>query len=187
MRTVRSLQYVAFGVAFLAASACAAKDEPPPPFPSSGALTSGGASADDEASPEDTSDPGSGEPTLAPSQGAPLDPAACSVTFTKDVLPKIRDQFRCGASGCHSAPLAAGAKTVMDTTNADATYALLTTAVHGGKKLVDTSSTSPSDSSLWCLMQGTCGARMPRQGVDAFDLALVESWLECKAPRGTSD
>jgi hypothetical protein len=108
------------------------------------------------------------------------------VTFTKNVMPKIRDQFRCGASGCHGAPLATGAKTAMDTANADGTYALLTTSTHGGKKLVDTSSVTPADSALWCLMQGTCGARMPRQGVDALDLVLVESWLKCKAPRGTS-
>ena len=76
---------------------------------------------------------------------------------------------------------------LVTSTNADATYALLTTSMHGGKKLVDASSASPADSALWCLMQGTCGPRMPRQGVDAFDLALVESWLSCKAPRGTSE
>lgn len=182
---MRSLYYLAFGLAFLGAQACAAKDTTPPPFPSSGA------DADSQASTEgdsEYSDPGEDEdPALEPSSGDPLDPGACSVTFTKNVLPKIKDQWRCGAGGCHSAPLATGATTVMDTKNADATYALLTTKTHGGKKLVDTSSTSPADSALWCLMQGTCGQRMPRQGVDPLDLALVEAWLKCKAPRGSSD
>ena len=180
---MRSLQYLAFGLAFVGAQACAPDDPSPPPFPTAGALSSSEGAADNGAADEGANPP----EALAPSQGAPLEPADCSVTFTKNVLPKIRDQFRCGASGCHSAPLAAGAKTVMDTTNADATYTLLTTSMHGGKKLVDTQSSTPADSALWCLMQGTCGARMPRQGVDSFDLALVESWLKCNAPRGTSD
>ncbi len=179
---MRLLQYVAFGLAFVGAQACAADDPAPPPFPTAGALTSSEGSVDESVDGVDGVDTSA---ELGPEQGAPLEPADCSVTFTKNVLPKIRDQFRCGASGCHSAPLAAGAKTVMDTTNAGATYTLLTTAKHGGKKLVDTSSVSPADSALWCLMQGTCGARMPKQGVDAFDLALVESWLKCKAPRGS--
>lgn len=178
---MRSLQYLAFGLAFVGAQACAADDRSPPPFPTENALSSSESAGDEGAAGADVS------AALSPEQGAPLEPADCSVTFTKNVLPKIRDQFRCGASGCHSAPLPAGAKTVMDTTNADATYTLLTTSMHGGKRLVDTRSTTPADSALWCLMQGTCGARMPRQGVDAFDLALVESWLKCKAPRGTSD
>ena len=178
---MRSLQYLAFGLAFVGAQACAADDPTPPPFPTEGALTSSESSGDERA---DGTDPSA---ALTPEQGAPLEPADCSVTFTKNVLPKIRDQFRCGASGCHSAPLAAGAKTVMDTTNAVATYTLLTTSMHGGKRLVDTRSAEPADSALWCLMQGTCGARMPWQGVDASDLTLVESWLKCKAPRGTSD
>ena len=181
---MRWLQYLAFGVAFIGAQACAAEDKTPPPFPTEGALSSERSSGQDGT--DETYGDGT-DPALSPAQNAPLDPGDCSVTFTKNVLPKIRDQFRCGASGCHSAPLATGATTVMDTANADATYALLTTATHGGKKLVDVSSTSPADSALWCLMQGTCGARMPRQGVDAFDLALVESWLKCKAPRGTSN
>ena len=114
-------------------------------------------------------------------------PPECTVTYTKNILPKIRDQWRCGAGGCHSAPLATGATTVFDTTNADTTYAKLTTTVHGGKKLVDTTSAAPADSAIYCLMQGTCGERMPRQGVDPLDLALVETWLKCKAPRGTAD
>lgn len=180
---MRSHQYLAFGLAFVGVEACAADDRTPPPFPTKGALTSEESSGADGSYGDETDS----EQALAPGESAPLEPSDCSVTFMKNVLPKIRDQFRCGASGCHSAPLAAGAKTVMDTTNADKTYALLTASMHGGKKLVDVSSTSPSDSALWCLMQGTCGARMPRQGVDAYDLALIGSWLECKAPRGTSD
>lgn len=160
----------------------------PPPFPTAGALSSSEGAADDRTADDGAADDGANLPeALAPSQGAPLEPADCSATFTKSVLPKLRDQFRYGASGCHSAPLAAGAKTVMDTTNADATYTLLTTSMHVGKRLVDTRSATPADSALWCLMQGTCGARMPRQGVNSFDLALVESWLKCNAPRGTSD
>jgi hypothetical protein len=175
------LQYVAFALAFLGAQACAADDPSPPPFPTEDALSSQERAGDEGADGTDLST------ALSPEQGAPLEPVDCSVTYTKNVLPKIRDQFRCGASGCHSAPLAAGAKTVMDTTNADATYALLTTSLHGGKRLVDTRSTTPADSALWCLMQGTCGTRMPRQGVDPLDLALVESWLKCRAPRGTTE
>lgn len=182
---MRWLHYVAFALAFVGAQACTADDPAPPPFPSEGAPSSGDGAGEGTYA-EDEPAPGSEEESaLGPSEGAPLAPGDCSVTFTKNVLPKLRDQFRCGASGCHGAPLGTGATTVMDTKNADATYALLTTTTHAGKKLVDTSSVTPADSALWCLMQGTCGARMPRQGVDAFDLALVESWLKCKAPSGT--
>jgi hypothetical protein len=188
---MRWLQYLAFGLAFAGAQACAAADPPAPPLThSNGPDRTGQASTDgsgDSTYGSDvSSDPGSSDPGLEAQPGTPLDPAECTVTYTKDVLPKIKDQWRCGAGGCHSAPLATGAVTVFDTTNADATYAKLTTTVHGGKKLVDTTSAAPSDSALYCLMQGTCGERMPRQGVDPLDLALVKTWLECKAPRGTT-
>ena len=190
---MRWLQYLAFGLAFLGAQACAADDPPPPPLThASGPIRAGQASTDGsgdgtDGTGVDSSDPGQGDPQALESQeGTPLDPAECSVTYAKDVLPKIRDQWRCGAGGCHSAPLATGAVTVFDTTNADTTYAKLTTTVHGGQKLVDTTSAVPGDSAIYCLMQGTCGERMPRQGVDPLDLALVETWLKCKAPRGTT-
>jgi hypothetical protein len=192
---MRSQQVLAFVVAVAATQACAADDGAPPPFPSDGTANGQQASSDDlgdelggdasgsDYSDEDGYDQGGGDDLggLDPQDGTPLDPAACSVTYTKHILPKIRDQWRCGASACHGNP---GAHVpVMDTKDGDVTYALLTTTVHAGKKLVDTTSTSPADSALYCLMQGTCGERMPRQGVDALDLSLVESWLKCKAPR----
>jgi hypothetical protein len=188
---MRALQYLAFAIAFVGAQACAAEDKTPPPLHSGAPEQAGQASTDGDNGidgTDESSDPGQDEDLpLAPGSGPTLDPAACSVTYTKHILPKIRDQWRCGAGGCHSSPLATGAKTVMDTTNADATYTLLTSTVHAGKKLVDTTSVSPTDSALYCLMQGTCGQRMPRQGVDPADLVLVASWLKCKAPRGTAD
>ena len=175
---MRSLYYLAFGVAFFGAQACSNDVPAPPPFKAESAQQSGDAT--DEPADPGANDPASSE-GLSPEPGAPLDPAACSVTFTKDILPKVRDQWRCGASACHGNPTVN--KPVMDTTNADATYALLTTFVHQGKKVVNTSSMNADDSSLYCLMQGTCGARMPQQGVDALDLAMVKAWLECNAPR----
>lgn len=186
---MRLLHSVALVAAFAGVQACAADDAAPPPFASDGTATGRQAATDGEDDDdadyagEDSFDPdddqeGSG---LEAAGGTPLDPAACSVTYTKHILPKIREQWRCGASACHGNPGAT--KPLMDTKDGDATYAVLTTTVHAGKKLVDTSSTSPADSALFCLMQGTCGQRMPRQGVDALDLSLVESWLKCKAPR----
>ncbi len=191
---MRWLNYLAFAVAFLGAQACGAADLPAPPLThGSGPARAGQASTDGsgdstDGSGLDSSDPGQDNSQALDSQpGTPLDPPECTVTYTKNILPKIRDQWRCGAGGCHSAPLAAGATTVFDTTNADATYATLTTTTHAGKKLVDTTSAVAADSAIYCLMQGTCGERMPRQGVDPLDLALVETWLKCKAPRGTAD
>ena len=176
---MRSLNYLAFGLAFLGAQACTADDAAPPPLPASGQ-----ASTDNPVNDDERVDPGSDDPEpLEPEQGTPLPPAACSVTYTKNILPKIKDQWRCGASDCHGKPTVN--KPVMDTKNADATYTLLTTFVHQGKKLVNTTSANPADSALYCLMQGTCGPRMPRQGVDPLDLALLESWLKCKSPRGS--
>jgi hypothetical protein len=191
---MRWLKYLAFGLAFIGAQACAADDPPTPPLThASGPIRAGQASTDGsgdstDGSGDDSSDPGEDDTQgLESQQGTPLDPPECSVTYTQNILPKIRDQWRCGAGGCHSAPLATGATTVFDTTNADTTYAKLTTTLHGGKKLVDTTSALPADSAIYCLMQGTCGERMPRQGVDPLDLALVETWLKCKAPRGTTE
>ena len=182
---MRSLHYLAFAVALLGAQACAADDGAPPPFASDGTASGQQASTDDEDYDDsegayDDSAPGD-DAELEAEEGSPLDPAACSVTFTKHILPKLQNQWRCGASACHGNPGATSP--VMDTKDAVATYTLLTTTTHAGKRLVDTSSTSPADSALHCLMQGTCGQRMPRQGVDALDLALVESWLKCRAPR----
>ncbi|MDB5216130.1 MAG: hypothetical protein JWO86_4057 [Myxococcaceae bacterium] len=195
---MRWLQYLAFALAFIGAQACSAADLPAPPLShASGPARAGQASTDGSGDTSSTgiegSDPGQDDTgqddtTALDSQpGTPLDPPECTVTYTKNILPKIRDQWRCGAGGCHSAPLATGAMTVFDTGNADTTYAKLTTTLHAGKKLVDTSSALPSDSAIFCLMQGTCGERMPRQGVDPLDLALVETWLKCRSPRGTTD
>ena len=179
---MRALSYLPFAIALVGAQACAAADGPPPPF-KTGPQTAGQASTDNG-----VSDPGSGElgrepPPLEPEPGSALEPATCSVTFMKNILPKITDQWRCGASQCHGNPTVNSP--VMDPKNAAATYSLLTTSVHMGKKLVDKTSASPTDSALYCLMQGTCGQRMPRQGVDPLDLALVAAWLKCKAPLGS--
>ena len=191
---MRSINALAFAIAFVGAQACASNDLPAPPLTHGGgpersgqASTDGSGSDSTDGSDVVSSDPGQNDTPLEAEQGAPLDPTECSVTYTKDILPKIRDQWRCGAGGCHSAPLATGATTVFDSTNADTTYTKLTTTVHSGKKLVDTTSAVPTDSAIYCLMQGTCGERMPRQGVDPLDLALVETWLKCKAPRGTTE
>jgi len=192
---MRWLNYLTFAIAFVGAQACASNDLPaPPPLTHAGgpersgqASTDGSGDDSTDGSDEESSDPGEDDTPLESEQGAPLDPAECSVTYTKNILPKIRDQWRCGAGGCHSAPLATGATTVFDSTNVDSTYTTLTTTVHSGKKLVDTTSAVPADSAIYCLMQGTCGERMPRQGVDPLDLSLVETWLKCKAPRGTTD
>lgn len=186
---MRRLHSLAFALAFTGAQACSADLPAPPTTHASGPARAGQASTDvsGDGSGVESSDPGQDSTTLDTQPGAPLDPAECTVTYTKNILPKIRDQWRCGASACHSAPFATGATTIFDTGNADATYAKLTATMHAGKKLVDTSSALPTDSALFCLMQGTCGERMPRQGVDPLDLALVETWLKCKAPRGTTD
>lgn len=181
---MRPRHTAAFALALLGAQACAAEDPTPAPFRAGDADNVPQASSDEASSDpddEEASDRGEDDPELEPEEGSPLVPATCSVTFSQHILPKIRDQWRCGASACHGNPGATAP--VMDTKNADATYALLTTATHAGKKLVSTTSASPADSALHCLMQGTCGQRMPRQGVDAVDLALIESWLNCKAPR----
>lgn len=180
---MRSLHFLAFAFAVLGAQACAAQNDEPPPFQSDGsAIGEQGSTDEDHDDSEGSYDDMAGDDgELEAEEGSPLDPAPCSVTFTKHILPKIQDQWRCGASACHGNPGATSP--VMDTKDALATYTLLTRTTHAGKKLVDTSSSSPTDSALHCLMQGTCGQRMPRQGVDAVDLALVESWLKCGAPR----
>jgi hypothetical protein len=174
---MRSLYYLAFGMAFVGAQACSS--EAPPPAPTFHESDSTQASTDDVG--EETPPPDEAPDELAPGEGTPLDPVDCSVTFTKDVFPRIKDQWRCGASACHGQPGAHNP--VMDTKSEDATYLVLTTFVHSGKRLVDTKSTSADASALTCLMSGTCGQRMPYQGVSDLDLSVVKSWLECGARR----
>jgi hypothetical protein len=182
---MRFVHGVAFVVGMLGVQACGTEDTTPPPFESSG-RRGPASSSDDELSSGEYGVPEDEE--LEPSRGNDLPAAPCSVTFDKQILPKIQQVWRCGASACHGG---AGAHPpLMDTTDADKTYALFTTYVHQGKKLVDTKSTTPSASSLDCLMTGTCGEpgpraplRMPYQGVSDSDLAMVKSWLECGGSR----
>lgn len=173
-------------LAIAGVTACGA-DEPeaPAPFESDGPRGS-----DDElASDEYGADP-YGDEGMEPSGSNDLPTTPCSVGFDRQILPKIREVWRCGASACHSG---AGAHApLMDTTDGDKTYALLTSYSHGGKKLVDTKSTDPTKSALYCLVQGNCSAltadnetklRMPYQGISDSDLALVKTWLECGGSR----
>jgi|GEM_PF-4982881 len=180
---MRTVHYAALFVGLLAVQACGGADKGPPAFDSAGSLADRGAEegegdvGDDEA----YGDEGAEETELEGEEGAPIPPSACSVSYEAEVYPKIREQWRCGASQCHGAP--GEHAPVMDTSDVDGTYDLLITHVHAGKKLVDTKSTDPNASALYCLMQGTCGKRMPYQGVSAADLALVEAWLRCGGKR----
>lgn len=180
---------MAAAIAMAGATACGA-DEPeaPAPFESDGPRGSDDELASDEYG---SSDDPYGDEGMDPSGSNELPTAPCSVGFDKQILPKIREIWRCGASACHSG---AGAHApLMDTTDANKTYALFTSYVRGGKKLVDTKSTDPTKSALYCLMQGNCaelgtdgkvGAlRMPYQGISDSDLALVKTWLECGGSR----
>lgn len=180
---LRSLHDLAFGLAFLGAAACSSE---------SGSDTARGDQQQNQITddPRESSDPGedenASEPTeYEPSSSEPLEPATCSVTYTKHILPRIQEQWRCGASACHANP--GGHAPIMDTKNADATYTLFTSYVYAktGKKLIDTKSKVPAASSLHCLMRGTCGdnRRMPYQGVSEADLTVLEAWLKCGAPR----
>lgn len=180
---LRSLHYLAFGLAFLGAQACSS--ESAPPAPPSADDQSQKQTADDRETEGPGEDDRGEQPQEIEPETSPLEPATCSVTYTKHILPRIQDQWRCGASACHGNP---GARApVMDTKNADATYALFTSYVYAktGKKLVDTKSKLPAASSLHCLMKGSCGdnRRMPYQGVSDADLTVLEAWLKCGAPR----
>lgn len=171
---------MAFCVGMMGVQACGADDpSAPPPFESSGRRDT--SSTDDELASDEYGTGSEEDEELAPTGNNDLPSAPCSISFDKQILPKIQQVWRCGASACHSG---AGAHApLMDTTNADKTYALFTTYVHQGRKLVDTKSTDPSASALDCLMKGTCGKRMPYQGVSDSDLAMVKSWLECGGSR----
>jgi hypothetical protein len=185
----RWLRYGAFVVAFIGAQACVETDKTPPPFGSSGRNSTTPTSPNgvgDELGESAPPSHGEGEEVLLePEEGAPLEAGDCTVTFKEHILPIVRDQWRCGSSECHANPK--GNKPLMDTTNEDALYTLFAGTVVNGKKLVDTSSTSPADSALFCLLQGTCGPRMPRQGATAPWPERSRWWrpgCKCKAPRG---
>lgn len=178
---------MAAALAVAGVTACGSdKAEGPAPFESDGPR-----GADDELASDEYGSSDEGDEGMEPSGSNELPTAPCTVGFDKQILPKIREIWRCGASACHSgvgahAPL-------MDTTDGDKTYALLTSYVRGGKKLVDTKSTDPTKSALYCLVQGNCAEptvdskggslRMPYQGISDSDLSMVKSWLECGGSR----
>jgi hypothetical protein len=177
---MRRAHWIAFVVGMVGVQACGTEDTTPPAFESSGRR---GTSDDELASDEygTPDDSGYEDEEMEPTGKNELPAAPCSVSFDKQILPRIQQVWRCGASACHSgvgahAPL-------MDTNDANKTYALFTSYLHQGKKLVDTKATDPAASSLDCLMKGTCGKRMPYQGVSDSDLAMVETWLKCGGAR----
>ena len=178
---MRPVHYLALFFGVIAVQACGRDDHTPPPYETDGELSD--RSEDDDYGDGDYGGDDStyaGDEEIEGTEGEPLPQGPCTVSYEKEIYPKVQEQWRCGDSLCHGA---ASSTLRMDTTNPDATFALLTSHVHMGKKLVDVSATDPNASSLFCLMKGTCGKRMPYQGVSATDLAIVETWLRCSAKR----
>lgn len=164
---------MSFAVSCLVTQACSSSPPQPAPFP-----TEDDPAASSE--PTNTGDDGEGD-SPSPVDGDPIAPVDCSVTWTKHILPRIQNVWRCGATQCHGG--ADGNFPKMDTTQSDATYTVFTTTNVDGQLLASTKSKNPDDSALACLLAGTCGQRMPYQGVSDSDLEVARAWLACGSPR----
>ena len=107
-------------------------------------------------------------------------PATCTVSFTKDILPKLA-AASCAASACHGT----ATPPLIDPSSASKTYAALT-AFHlsNGVPYVQPKTAILVKSSMHCHLRGTCGTKMPPPGVTlpAGLLDATDSWLMCGAP-----
>lgn len=127
---------------------------------------------------------GDDQPACVVAGGAIVDGGACAVTFA-DVLATF-DQAGCGNAGCHNAGSIYDPQPI-DTSNPDATYALLTKfKLSNGTPYVNPCSVDPAESSIYCNLDtlATCGTRMPSASTFRADLlSIVETWVKCGAPK----
>jgi hypothetical protein len=151
------------------------------PTPTSTATTpvgdSGAPTNDGEAGAESDGEAGAG------TDGAM---AACTVSFSSDIFPKMQPAgtWQCSAGTCHGGTT----NPVMDGTSATNTYTALTAYMINTLPYFNPASTALTGSSFDCNLRGTCGsAQMPETTngathASSADLTTVDTWIMCGAP-----
>lgn len=108
---------------------------------------------------------------------------ACQVSWANTVYPMLNSTGagHCSSSNCHAT--GAGGVTLDD--GATKMYGQLAQALVGAKPLVKPNDTNAADSSIVCVLQGTCGAQMPT-GFPALtgpQIGQVQTWVQCGSPQ----
>jgi len=112
--------------------------------------------------------------------GKDTKPAACTASFTKDVLPGLAS---CGATQCHGTRF--GPAIRIEPKDVAITYLELTTFTLAGKPYVKAGATDAEASAIHCHLAGKCGKKMPPIGgtIPPALVQSVDSWLACGAPK----
>jgi hypothetical protein len=112
--------------------------------------------------------------------GAPTSSGTtCTTSFKNDIYGGIMSA-KLFCPSCHG--LGATPPTI-SSTDASQARASLTAHVLNGLPYVNPCATDPSQSSIMCNLQGSCGSLMPPGGgIAPEDLAKIDAWLRCGAP-----
>ncbi|MEO6417919.1 MAG: hypothetical protein ABIP39_00830 [Polyangiaceae bacterium] len=123
------------------------------------------------------------EPLLCAGDGG-AEGGACTVSWKKDIFPKMAGAWSCASANCH-APANKQAPTI-DATKADESYTTLTGYKMSTKPMLNYIDTNgdPSKSTIECNLGGSCQPTMPNNGVSltADERCQLHSWLACGAP-----
>jgi hypothetical protein len=112
-------------------------------------------------------------------------PGACVVSWSKDIYPNIKADgaWACASTKCHGGSQAPK----IDATTPQTAYDSLKSYMMGGNPFpyVNPGSADPSQSTILCNLQGTCGNRMPiapGTPLTPEELCKVDAWVRCSAP-----
>ncbi len=118
----------------------------------------------------------------------PIDSGTCAVSYSKDIWPMMSaaGTWKCADAKCHG-----GTSYTPQIADPDEAYLTLTSYMIGGKPYFNPCSTSSTDSSFLCNVQGSCGSlQMPAQDntlatgpMSPTDMTTVQTWVECGAPK----
>jgi len=109
----------------------------------------------------------------------------CQVSWANTVYPMLNSTGagHCSSSNCHATGVSQGGITMDD--GATKMYGQLVQAVVGVNPLVKPNDTNAGDSSIVCVLQGTCGPQMP-VGFPAMtgqQIGQVQAWVQCGSPQ----
>lgn len=173
--------------------------QPPPAgtAPSSSGSSSGGATSSSGSGSGSGSGSSSGGTASGSSSGATGDGGTtgggdggqttmgCQISWSNTVYPMLNSTGpgHCSSGNCHATGVSQGGITLDD--GATKLYGQLVQSVVGANPLVKPNDTNANDSSIVCVLQGTCGPQMP-VGFPALtgqQIEQVQTWVQCGSPQ----
>lgn len=124
------------------------------------------------------------EPLSCGGDGGSDGGGACTVSWKKDIFPKMMTTWSCATANCH-APANKQPPTI-DGTKPDDAYTTLTGYKMSTKPMLNYIDTmgDPTKSTIECNLGGSCQPTMPNNGVSltSDERCQLHSWLACGAP-----